>query len=117
MRATMLVLMSIFLLGGCGGNDDGAANKVKLEGLKKQYKALNGELAAKGPAWQAIKNKVIPARNRWLNAKKGGDESAIAAAKQALDEVSVASDEVIKLEDALKVQIRNLRDKIGRLER
>ena len=114
MRATILVLVSIFLLSGCG--DDGKAQKkVKLKGLKEQYKVLNAEKAEKGPAWQAVKNKVIPAQKAYKRAKRGDDESATAMAKQAFDEASAASDEVIKLEEALSIRIRDLRDEIRRL--
>lgn len=114
MRIAIALLMCLFVLAACSG-DDGAAKAQKIKDLKKQYVQLNAELAEKLNEWGPIRDKVIPAMGAWRRAKSGGDEGAAAAAKLVLEEAQAASNEAIALEKSLKDRIRDVKDKIRKL--
>ena len=112
MRTAVAVLVSLFLVAACSGDDGKAARKKKIQGYKEQLKVLNGQLAELMPKNTDTKVASFKAQAALKAAKKRDDESAIAEAEAAYEEASAAAEEAIAQEQALKDQIRAMRDKI-----
>ncbi len=111
MRYAIAILTSALVLTACGG-DDGAAKKAKIKKLEAQYQQLNGEMEAKFTAWQETRNLVIPARSAWLKSKGTDGEGE---AKDEFDRINAAAMEASTLQDGLRIQIRDVKDKLTKL--
>jgi len=113
MRTAIAVLVSLFLVAACNG-DDGrkAARKKKIQDYKTQLKVLNGQLAEMMPQHTDVKVTSFKAQGALKRAKKGDDENALAEAEAAYEEAKAAADEALAQEKVLEDQIRAMRDKI-----
>ena len=112
MRTAVAVMISLFLVAACSGDDGKAARKKKIQDYKAQLRVLNGQYAEMMPQNTDIKLASFKTQAALKAAKKGGDESAIAETEAAYEEAKAAYEEANAQEQALKDQIQAMRDKI-----
>lgn len=116
MRTLIAMLTCLLVLAACGGVDTDAI-KSQIAGLEKKLKTLNAEKVELLGSNTTVKNASFKATAAFMRAKKGGDEDAIAAAKQNLEAAQAAAQAAIDAEKSLDDRIRDIKDKIRALKK